>query len=71
MSNTIYTTLEEVKELGIFAWAALTKHISDNEKWVKHISCAGATFHVISWSNLGRSCSEPNCIINKPKKVTE
>ncbi len=31
-------------------------------KWIqKHIVCEGARWHILSWSNLGRHCSEPNC----------
>jgi len=30
----------------------------------KHITCEGARFHVLSWSNLGTHCSEENCEIN-------
>jgi hypothetical protein len=38
------------------------------DAWVPHIRMEGAHIHVISWSNLGRQCSEPRCEINKPKK---
>ena len=31
----------------------------------KHISCDGARFHVVSWNQDGRRCSEPNCEINR------
>jgi len=31
----------------------------------KHIHCNGARYHVVSWSNRGQHCSEPNCEINK------
>ena len=36
--------------------------------YIKHVYCEGARFHVISYSDKGRRCSEPNCIINKPKE---
>jgi hypothetical protein len=35
-------------------------------EWLVHVRCEGATFHVISYSNLGQHCSEPMCIVNKP-----
>ena len=35
-------------------------------EWVKHIVREGARYHVVSWSNLGRHCSEPRCEINRP-----
>jgi hypothetical protein len=31
----------------------------------KHIVCDGARFHVLSWSQRGARCSEPNCEINR------
>lgn len=30
----------------------------------RHIVCDGARFHVVSWSQHGERCSEPNCEIN-------
>lgn len=34
----------------------------------KHIVCEGARFHVISYSNQGMRCSEPNCELNKQEQ---
>ena len=65
MDNTIHTTLKEVEELGIFARVVLTEKVNEGEKWVKHVHCEGARFHVLSW--FPEHCSEPDCIINKPK----
>ena len=66
--NQIY--LDEIPELG-----APTIKINPNEKWIKHVHCEGARFHVLSWlghgGGFGRKCiaitrcSEPNCIVNK------
>ena len=47
--------------------------IKEGEKWIKHVSCDGARFHVLSYHGkqtiLGMkcwvSCSEPDCIYNK------
>lgn len=49
--------------------------INPNEKWVKHIHCDGARFHVLRWLLYGgifgdrgitiTRCSEPDCIVNK------
>lgn len=36
-----------------------------DEKYVKHVVCEGARFHVLSWSTKGTHCSEKNCIVNK------
>lgn len=33
--------------------------------YVKHVSCEGAGFHVLSWDTNGRHCSERDCIVNK------
>lgn len=40
-------------------------------KYVKHVICENARFHVMSWSSNGTHCSEPDCIINKPVRVPE
>ena len=61
--DTIHTTLEEVGE-GAFNHAPRVL-VKEGEKWIKHVHCNHARFHVLSWSTLGSHCSEPNCIINK------
>ena len=61
--DTIHTTLEEIGD-GLFATAPRVLVIG-GEKWIKHVHCEGARFHVISW--FPEHCSEPDCIINKPK----
>jgi hypothetical protein len=45
--------------------------VKTGEKWVKHVHCDGARFHVISWSAQGTRCSCANCIINKPKEASD
>jgi hypothetical protein len=39
-----------------------------HEGYFQHITKEGARYHVISWSNLGRKCSEPLCEVNAPKQ---
>jgi len=44
--------------------------INENEKWIKHVRCNGARFHILSWLLTidGKGvcrCSEPDCIYNK------
>jgi len=47
--------------------------IKEGEKWIKHVSCDGARFHVLSYGGrqtwMGFTtyikCSEPDCIYNK------
>jgi len=44
--------------------------ISEEEKWIKHVHCDGARFHVLSYFGMydGTTkvhCSEPDCIYNK------
>lgn len=38
---------------------------ASDSRYVKHVNCNGARFHVLSYSTEGVSCSEPNCIVNK------
>ena len=40
-----------------------------DEKYVKHVICEGAHFHVLSWSTKGTHCSEKNCIVNKENRL--
>ena len=39
--------------------------VKEGEKWIKHVNCDGARFHILSWGTDGKYCSEPDCIINK------
>ena len=38
---------------------------ASDPRFVKHVSCEGARFHVLYWDSLGCHCSEKSCIINK------
>jgi len=38
---------------------------ASDPKYVKHISCDGARWHVLAWNTKGVTCSQKNCIINK------
>jgi hypothetical protein len=45
--------------------------VKESEKWIKHVRCDGARFHVLSYYERADGthycqCSEPDCIINKP-----
>lgn len=40
---------------------------ASDPNYIKHVVCDGAHFHVLSYSTQGTHCSEPNCIMNKPK----
>lgn len=35
---------------------------------IQHVYCDGARFHVLSWSTLGRHCSEPDCEVNRERE---
>ena len=35
---------------------------------IQHVYCDGARFHVISYSTLGRHCSEPDCEVNRERE---
>lgn len=37
-------------------------------RWVPHIACNGARFHVLWWDSRGTHCSEPRCEYNRPRK---
>lgn len=48
--------------------------VREGEKWIKHVHCDGARFHVLSYllvmgkdgiAHSETRCSEPNCIYNK------
>ena len=49
-----------------------------NEKWIKHVWCEGARFHVLSYAlvynpygknKIKISCSEIDCIYNKEEII--
>lgn len=46
--------------------------VNPDEKWIKHVHCDGARFHVLSFAFVkGRCvehCSEADCIVNKPEE---
>ncbi len=45
------------------------EYAEGSRKWVKHVVCEGARFHVLSWRKTAAGaetrCSEQNCIINQ------
>lgn len=51
--------------------------VNPNEKWIKHVHCEGARFHVVSYLFYDggypytQRCSEPDCIVNKPTGVSK
>lgn len=38
---------------------------ASDPRFIKHVICEGARFHVLSYTTIGTHCSEPSCIINK------
>lgn len=46
--------------------------VKGSRKWLKHVRCAWARFHVVYWSGgpggAREHCSEPDCVINRPIK---
>jgi hypothetical protein len=34
-------------------------------RFVKHVNCDGAHFHVLWWDSLGEHCTEKDCIRNR------
>lgn len=63
--NTIQIDPSEVQRQG-FLWS-VPREVADDSRFVKHVICEGARFHVISYDNKGARCSEPMCIINKSR----
>ena len=56
--------------------------VNPDEKWIKHVNCNNARFHVVSyigvttkgWHTVDKvitRCSEPDCILNKPESEGE
>lgn len=39
--------------------------------YIKHVHCDGVRFHVLSWSTLGKKCSEKSCVVNTKNRTTE
>lgn len=66
MSDTINVNPETIERWGSMYVVPREPAESDN-RWVKHVVCEGARFHVVSYSTNGPRCSEPKCIINKPR----
>ena len=47
-------------------WYSPPQEPSERDKdWIKHVTCDGARFHILSWDKYGKHCSEPRCIVNK------
>lgn len=44
------------------------EYIAGSRKWLKHVRCEGAHFHVISYykskNGAVKHCSEHNCVVN-------
>jgi hypothetical protein len=71
--NKMLPTIEFDKSLCDFV---PSEKVNPDEKWIKHIHCEGARFHVLSYyvvcdfphlynGTIKIRCSEPNCIYNK------
>lgn len=58
--------MDEIKvEEGSKLWHMPPEEPASDPKFIKHVRCDGARFHVLSWSTKGTHCSEPRCIVNK------
>lgn len=55
----------EVKTKVLDEWNYEREYNKDGSE--KHIVADGARYHVLSYSNKGVRCSEPNCEVNKRK----
>jgi hypothetical protein len=61
-------TIEYVPEQWFFV---PRKKVKKGEKWIYHVHCEGARFHILHWFKTDKGaicrCSEPDCIYNKPE----
>ena len=44
------------------------EYVAGSRKWIKHVHCNGARFHVLSYSTQGAECSEPDCVVNRRQR---
>lgn len=72
MIPTIFLEIDPNKTI----YSIPREKINPNERWIKHVHCEGARFHVLNYSGkIGIDgkvkaeihCSEPDCIYNKPE----
>jgi hypothetical protein len=64
MSNTIEYDRNKLSSGGYVILPRVK--VNKKEKWIKHVHCDGARFHVLSWYSCydghgGVRCSEPDC----------
>ena len=59
MSDTIF--LEKLPN----AYEPVPCEEASDPKYIKHVHCEGARFHVLWWDSNGTHCFESKCIINK------
>lgn len=52
-------------EIGLQPFYNPPREPASDPRYIKHVSCEDARFHVLSWDANGTLCSEKDCIINK------
>lgn len=72
--DEIRNTVEYDK--GTYPFGPPRIFVKKGERWIKHVHCDGARFHVLRYGGyMGLDgsihsfihCSEPDCIYNKPR----
>ena len=47
---------------------AIPRESASDPKYIKHVHCEGARFHVLWYDTNGTHCTEKDCIINRKLK---
>lgn len=56
------------KEFWADPFIASVPRIKNPDESIQHVYLEGARFHVISWSTMGRHCSELDCEVNREEQ---
>jgi hypothetical protein len=63
--DRIYIPPDNYVDKDIFPFWPPREPAESDPKYIKHVVCEGARFHVVHWDNKGAHCSERRCILNK------
>lgn len=59
--DSIHMGAQRIRE----SFLQVPREPASDPKYIKHVYCDGARFHVLSYHSFGIRCSEKNCIYNK------
>lgn len=60
VTDTIY-----VDPKNLDSWFIPPRELTSDPRFIKHVECEGARFHVVWWDTEGTHCSEKDCTLNK------